>query len=138
LKSNKILVVDDDLIVLESCKRVLEDEGFSVALASSAKEAIKDLENEYYDLMILDAKMPKHDGVYLLEKIKEKWPISMYPELPVVQISGYATADTISKGLALGAALFLAKPFTPDELVTTVNNVLKRRKKNGKSKSTGN
>lgn len=138
MKSSKILVVDDDWIVLESCKRVLEAEGFSVSLASSAKEAIDDLEDEYFDLMIMDVKMPEHDGVYLLEKIKEKWPLKTYPELPVVQISGYATADTISKGLALGAAFFLAKPFTPDELISSVNKVLKRRRKYGKSKNTGN
>ena len=138
MKSRKILVVDDDSIVLESCKRVLEAEGFSVSLAPGAKEAIDKLEDEYFDLMIMDAKMPKHDGVYLLEKIKEKWPMSTYPELPVVQISGYATSDTIAKGLALGAAIFLAKPFTPDELVSSVKKVLKGRKKIGKSKSTGN
>ena len=135
MKNSKILVVDDDPIVLESCKRVLEPEGYIVSMA---KEAIDVLEDEYFDLMIMDAKMPKHDGVYLLEKIKEKWPLGTYQELPVVQISGYATSDTIAKGLALGAAIFLAKPFTPDELVYTVKKVLKRRKKHGKAKSTGN
>ena len=138
MKNSKILVVDDDPIVLESCKRVLEPEGYIVSMAPGAKEAIDVLEDEYFDLMIMDAKMPKHDGVYLLEKIKEKWPLGTYQELPVVQISGYATSDTIAKGLALGAAIFLAKPFTPDELVSTVKKVLKRRKKHGKAKSTGN
>ena len=138
MKNSKILVVDDDPIVLESCKRVLEPEGYIVSMAPGAKEAIDVLEDGFFDLMIMDAKMPKHDGVYLLEKIKEKWPLGTYQELPVVQISGYATSDTIAKGLALGAAIFLAKPFTPDELVSTVKKVLKRRKKHGKAKSTGN
>jgi DNA-binding NtrC family response regulator len=82
--------------------------------------------------------MPEHDGMYLLEKIKEKWPLDIWTELPIVVMSGYPTPDTISESLARGAREFLEKPFTPDELISSTNKVLKRSKKHGKSKSPGN
>ena len=141
MKSKKILVLDDDRIVLESCKRVLEAEGFKVFLVSSAREAVELLEAlellkaGYFDLMIMDVKMPEHDGMYLLEKIKEKWPLDIWSELPVVVMSGYPTPDTISESLVRGAREFLVKPFTPDELISSTHKALKRSKKHGKSKS---
>ena len=132
MKSKNILVLDDDGIVLESCKRVLESEGFKVTLVSNVKEAVEFLEDGYFDLMVMDVKMPEHDGMYLLEKIKEKWPLDIWPELPVVVMSGYPTPDTISESLVRGARTFLEKPFTPDELISSVTKSLKRSKKHGK------
>ena len=132
MKSKNILVLDDDGIVLESCKRVLESEGFKVTLVSSVKEAVELLEDGYFDLMVMDVKMPEHDGMYLLKKIKEKWPLDIWPELPVVVMSGYPTPDTISESLVRGARAFLEKPFTPDELISSVKKSLKRSKKHGK------
>jgi DNA-binding NtrC family response regulator len=137
VKSKKILVLDDDTIVLDSCKRVLEAEGFKVYLVSSAEEAIDLLEIEYFDLMIRDVNMPEHDGMYLLEKIKGKWPLDVWTELPIVVMSGYPTPDTISESLARGARDFLEKPFTPDELTSSTHKALKRSQKHGKSKSLG-
>jgi DNA-binding NtrC family response regulator len=132
LRNKTILVVDDDQIVLESCTRILESEGFNVTLAESAKKAIKLLENEYFDLLIIDIKMPEHDGIYLLEQIKRKWPLEIWPELPVIIMSGYPTPKTITEGLERGATCFIPKPFTPDELISSVRKVLKRSKKYGK------
>ncbi len=131
MKSKRILVVDDDRIVLESCKRIFEAEGIEVFLVSSAKEAIDLLEVEYFDLVLIDIKMPEHDGIYLLEKIKEKWPLELWPKLPVVVMSGYPTPGTISEGLSLGAEAFITKPFKPDELLKSIQHVIKRSKKHG-------
>jgi len=135
LRNNKILVVDDDKIVLESCRRILEEEGYKVLLVETAEEAIDLLEMEYVDLLIMDMKMPTHDGIYLFEQIKQKWPLDIWPELPVIVMSGYPTPKTIMDGLNKGAADFIPKPFTPDELVSSVNKALKRRKKDGPKQS---
>jgi DNA-binding NtrC family response regulator len=132
LGNKKILVVDDDQIVLQSCKRILESEGFNVILAESAKKAIGLLGIEYFDLLIIDIKMPEHDGLYLLEQIKRKWPLEIWPELPVIVMSGYPTPKTITDGLERGAACFIPKPFTPDELMSSVRKALKRSKRYGK------
>ena len=135
MKSNKILVVDDDKIVLESCRRILEEEGYRVLLVDSAEEAVDLLEMEYVDLLIMDMKMPTHDGMYLFDQIRLKWPLDIWPELPVIVMSGYPTPKTIKDGLNRGAADFIPKPFTPNELVSSVNKVLKRRKKDGPKES---
>ena len=135
MKTRKILVVDDDRIVLESCKRILESEGFKVFLVLSAQEAIELLEVEYFDLMIIDVKMPAQDGMYLLEQIKRKWPLDIWPELPVIVMSGYPTPKTITDGLDRGATDFIPKPFTPDELVSSVNKAIKRSEQHGNTES---
>jgi DNA-binding NtrC family response regulator len=126
MQNKKILVVDDDRIVLQSCKRILESEGFDVVLVDSAMKAIELLGIEYFDLLIIDIKMPEHDGLYLLEQIRQRWPLNTWPELPVVVMSGYPTPKTISDGLERGAACFIPKPFTPDELISVVHKALER------------
>ena len=135
VRNKKILVVDDDRIVLESCKRVLENEGFHVSLVDSAREALELLEIEYFDLLIIDVKMPEHDGIYLLEHIKRKWPLDIWPELPVIVMSGYPTPKTIKDGLDRGAADFIPKPFTPDELISSVKKALQRSTNHGNPES---
>lgn len=70
----KILVVDDEDIVLSSCRLVLEAENFEVLLAESVEEALNIIKNEVPALLLIDVKMPAHDGMYLMKKVNEKWP----------------------------------------------------------------
>jgi DNA-binding NtrC family response regulator len=131
MKCKKLLVVDDDRIVLESCKRILETEGFTVVLVTSAYDAINKLEKSgIFDLMIMDVKMPKKDGVYLLKKIIEKWPPEKWPTLPVLVMSGYPTSETIKILIENGVKEFIPKPFTPDELLSSVYKLLKSSQNN--------
>jgi DNA-binding NtrC family response regulator len=115
----KILIVDDESIILESCRRVLEPEGFEVTIALTADEGLKQLEHDDFRLLIIDVKMPGHDGIYLIRQVKEKCP-----DMPVIVMSGYPTPETISKAADEGSATFIAKPFTPDELLETVLKVI--------------
>ena len=119
--NGKVQVVDDDAIVLASCQRVLEAEGFGVIASSSSEEALVAMEKDDIRLCLVDVKMPGHDGMWLIKKIKEKWP-----HMPVVVMSGYPTPETIVEGIESGAAEFLAKPFTPDEFLTSIRKVLER------------
>jgi len=116
----KILVVDDDAIVIKSCKRILEAEGFEVSSAPGADNALEAMKASDFDLMLIDVKMPKRDGMYLMREIKKNWP-----EIPTIIMSGYPTPETISEVLKLGATLFIPKPFRPDELVKSVRQVIK-------------
>lgn len=120
----KILVVDDDSIVLDSCQRVLADEGFEVSLAYNADGALKTMEGEDFALLLIDVKMPKRDGLYLMGEIKKKWP-----KTPIIAMSGYPTPETIADGVRMGAAKFIPKPFTPDELLRSVCQVLEPNRK---------
>ena len=127
MKAMKILVVDDDPIVLESCKRVLAAEGFEVTLVSNADDALDVAAKQDFDLLVVDVKMPKRDGMYLMEKIGRQ-----RPEIPMIVMSGYPTSETIAGGIKMGAAKFIPKPFTPDELLESVHEVLKLKPRQGK------
>jgi DNA-binding NtrC family response regulator len=131
--SMKILVVDDERIVLDSCRRVLEADGFKVLLVPSTDKALEAMKTEGFDLLLVDVKMPERDGIYLMREVKEKWP-----DIPIIVMSGYDTAETIAEAAKVGAATFIAKPFTPDELLKTVRQVIEKEESHGKNESPGN
>jgi heterodisulfide reductase subunit A len=112
----KILVVDDELIVRDSLKEWLEVEGgFVVSMAESGPEALAHIKDEGCQLMLLDIKMPGMDGVEVLQKAKE-----LFPDLPVVMMTAYATVETAVEAMKIGALDYLIKPFDPDALIPKV------------------
>jgi len=115
----RILVVDDDEIVLESCRRILEPEGFELSLILNVSKAIEIMERETFDLLLVDVKMPQRDGISFIQEVKDRWP-----KIPFIVMSGYPVRETIADGTRLGAAGFIAKPFTPDELLRSVRKTL--------------
>jgi len=117
----KILVVDDDAIVIKSCKRILEAEGLEVSTVPSADEALEMIKKYEFDLLLIDVKMPKHDGMFLMREI-----LKVIPEMPIIVMSGYPTPETVSDVLKLGATQFIPKPFRPDELIKTIRPVLQK------------
>ena len=137
MRNRKILVVDDDPIVLESCRRILESEEYLVVCVPSADDAFDNLEMGYFDLMIMDIKMPQQDGFYLLGKVKEKWPLDRFLELPVLVMTGYPTQETLRELKKSGVRQFIPKPFTPDELSAAVRKILERSETNEEKKSPG-
>jgi len=115
-KDFNILVVDDELIVRDSLKEWLEVEGgFSVSMAESGSEALEHIKKESCQLMLLDIKMPGMDGVEVLQKAKE-----LFPDLPVVMMTAYATVETAVEAMKIGALDYLIKPFDPDALIPKV------------------
>jgi len=125
----KILVVDDENIVLESCRRVLEAEGFDVVLVSSAEDALKAIENLSFSLVLVDLKMPKRDGQFLIGQIK-KMPV----HIPIIVMTGYSTLNTIKEVSHMGIEQFIAKPFTPDELLEAVKEAIETTASQGEEK----
>jgi DNA-binding response OmpR family regulator len=121
--TEKILVVDDEKTVCDSIKKILTRRGYEVENSLDADEAIKKIKETSYDLVITDLMMPKTNGIELLQIIKQH-----YPELEVVLITGYASIDTAVKATKLGAADYLPKPFTPDELTTITRKALEKSK----------
>jgi len=117
----KILVVDDDAIVIKSCKRILEAEGLEVSTVPSADEALEMIKKYEFDLLLIDVKMPRHDGMFLMREI-----LKVIPDMPIVVMSGYPTPETVSDVLKLGATQFIPKPFRPDELIKTIRPVLRK------------
>jgi heterodisulfide reductase subunit A len=115
-KTFNILVVDDELIVRDSLKEWLEVEGgFQVSMAESGPEALEHIKTHGCQLMLLDIKMPGMDGVEVLQKAKE-----LFPDLPVVMMTAYATVETAVEAMKIGALDYLIKPFDPDALIPKV------------------
>ncbi len=111
----KILVIDDELIIRVSCERTLAPEGYEIRLAASGKECLEFLEKESFALILLDVKMPDMDGIEVLKKIKKRWP-----EVKIIIITGYSSVETAVRALRLGAYNYIEKPFTPETLLTAV------------------
>ena len=119
----RILVVDDEDIVLASCRLVLEAENFEVSVLPSARAALKASELDPPDLFLIDIMMPERDGMYLTRAVKQRWP-----QVPVIVMSGYHTVEKVAQAQACGADCFIAKPFTPDELLDIVRRTLTKEK----------
>jgi DNA-binding NtrC family response regulator len=117
----KILVVDDEPIVLKCCQRILEDQGHVVHLVGAAAGAIAAMKAEPFEVLLVDIKMPVRDGIDLIREIKETWP-----ETAVVVMTGYATPATIRRSRSEKADKFIAKPFTPDELLEVLQPILSK------------
>ncbi len=108
----RILVVDDELVVIKSAERVLKGEGYNVEGAAGGREAILKLEKGGFDLVFTDLKMPEVDGLTLI-----KWIKKTNPSIGIVIITGYPSQDTIKDALELGIIDYVPKPFTPSVLL---------------------
>ena len=116
-----ILVVDDDRPIRSTLKEILEFEKFKVEDAEDGQMAISKVEKNDYDLILCDIKMPKMDGIEVLQKIQE-----LKPHIPVVMISGHGDIETAVGAIKLGAFDFIAKPLDLNRLLVTVRNALDR------------
>ena len=132
MNAMKILVVDDEEIVLESCQAVLEEAGFEAVLVPSADEALKAMKHEDCVLLLVDVKMPEYDGMYLIQEVKKQ------SGKPVIVMSGYYTQETIDEAITMGAATFIAKPFEPEELINAIRQVIEKEEHYGKKEGPGN
>jgi DNA-binding NtrC family response regulator len=114
-----VLVVDDEPIVCHSVRRILSKQNCSVEEAFDVEVAQQKMKNNKYDLIFLDLKMPKKDGMDVLTSIKMD-----YPDTPVIMITGYGSIDKAIEATKLGAYQFLPKPFSPEELKEIAMEVL--------------
>ncbi|MCH8128075.1 sigma-54-dependent Fis family transcriptional regulator [candidate division KSB1 bacterium] len=114
-----ILIVDDDANICESLKDILTFEGFNCVLANDGKEALEIINQQRIDLMLLDIRLPRIDGMEVLKK-----SISEHSYLPIVMISGQGTIQLAVESTKLGAYDFLEKPLDAERVLITVRNAL--------------
>lgn len=115
----KILIVDDEINLLQSLSDVLKRKGYSVATARNGLEALGKLKERYFNIAIVDLKMPKMGGIELLEMIKER-----YPQTLVVILTGYGTIKNAVDAIKKGAYSYLIKPFRPDEIILIAKKIM--------------
>lgn len=115
----KVLVVDDEPVVVQSCRRVLAEQGYDVESAGTCGEGMRLALASNFDLVMTDLKMPDRDGMDLVRTLRQG-----KPETAVVIITGYGTVPSAVEALKLGAADYIEKPFTPERLAQAADRAI--------------
>ena len=118
----RVLVIDDEEIVIRSCTRILDDPKYTLDSALNGPDALGKIEESPFDIVVLDIMMPKMSGLEVLRRVKEG-----YPDIDVIMVTGLSDIDTAVQSMKLGAFDYLPKPFDPDELELTVARAIERR-----------
>jgi two-component system nitrogen regulation response regulator NtrX len=118
-----LLIVDDEPSILQSLGGLLSDEGFEVTTAANGYEALKTIEAEAPDLVLLDIWMPGIDGIETLKEIKKE-----NPNIQVIIITGHGTIETAVTATKLGAFDLIEKPLSIDKVIVAINNALNFRR----------
>jgi DNA-binding NtrC family response regulator len=116
------MVVDDEEVILQGLRRILEGERFAVTTCKSGHRAIEMFQEKEFDLIFTDLKMPGMNGIEVLKAVK-----TLQPDVPVIMITGYATVDTAVEAMKNGAQDYIAKPFTPQQILEKAEQALEQR-----------
>ena len=115
----RVLVVDDEKRIRDGCQSILTGEGFEVGLAENGYAGLKKIEEEHFDIILLDLMMPGLRGIDLLEHVKAR-----HPDTLVIVITGYATLEHAVEAMKKGAFDFVSKPFSPEDLRTVIGRAI--------------
>ena len=118
---SKILVVDDERNIRESCLRLLQRKNYDAEGAESGAEALEKIGEKVYDLVLLDVRMPGMDGIEVLRRARE-----MVPDILILILTGHGTIDTAIEAMELGAIGFIRKPIAIDHLARSIDEALER------------
>ncbi|UCE34336.1 MAG: response regulator [Deltaproteobacteria bacterium] len=118
----RILVIDDEKVILDSCTRILTEEGYAVKTAANGEIGIRLFHEFHPDLVLVDLKMPGKSGLEVLAEIEQA-----NPDVVRIVITGYATVSSAVDSMKRGAYDFIPKPFTPDEMTLIISRGLERR-----------
>jgi two-component system response regulator HydG len=115
----KILLIEDDISFCKLLDKFLTKKAYTVVTAFSASEARNIIKDESFDLIITDLRLPDSDGIGLMTEFKK-----IYPEIPVILMTGYSDVNTAVKAIKNGAADYISKPFNPEEVLLVISNAL--------------
>ena len=125
--SPSILIVDDEIATRNSLSAILQSEGYATTSVASAKEAMEKARTRFFDLMLLDIRLPDTDGAQLLSHFQK-----VAPETIKIIITGYPSIENAAQALNIGADSYLMKPLNPDSLLKTIKDKLQEREQNEK------
>ena len=114
----KILVIDDDKLVLGSIKKQLKNKNLTIQLIDDPIQAFEEISKNQYDLILCDIRMKSISGLDVLKRIKLK-----YPDIPVIIITGYIDDKIMENAVNLGSSDFLIKPITKKVLLNSISNI---------------
>ena len=117
-----MLIIDDEEIVLKSCRKIFEAEGFAVVTTANPQEGLKLVSESTFDVILVDWMMPGFDGMDVVEEIDKRSPNSA-----VVMISGYPSVGRATEAMKRGAMDYVSKPFRPEEIIEVVKKAVRRK-----------
>ncbi len=123
MKEKGVLIVDDEKNIRLTLSQALEVLKVKTDTAANGEEALDKIEGKEFDLILLDLKMPGMDGMEVLRRVSE-----MRPDIRIIIITAYGTVESAVEAMKLGAADFIQKPFTPEEIRELVSRVIDREK----------
>jgi two-component system response regulator GlrR len=129
MPSEKILIVDDDINLLELLKTRLESANYDVTAASNETIAMKEFEQKSFDLAIIDLQLVHEDGISLMEEFHK-----INPDMPAIILTAYGSIESAVEAMRRGAHTYLTKPFDPRELLFQIENALETRRLTGEIK----
>lgn len=115
----KILIIEDDTAFCQMLQKFLTKHGFVVSTSYSIKEAEEQISTSTFDIILSDVRLPKGNGVTLLPRVKKESPATQ-----VILMTGYAEVKTAVNAMKKGAFDYISKPFTPEEILSVINNAL--------------
>jgi DNA-binding NtrC family response regulator len=119
MEKKSILIIDDDEAILKSLKSILEMKGFRVATAENGREALEKVCSDFFNLALIDIRLPDIDGTSLLQEFQQ-----LVPMMRKVMITGYSTEENATDSLNLGADGYLRKPVMPGRLLKFLSDKL--------------
>ena len=127
MKENKgsILIVEDDANIRESLSKILQQEGYDTDVAENGGEAIQKSRNKFYDLALLDIKLPDMEGTQLLAKLNETMP-----KMVKIMVTGYPSIENAMEALNQGADAYVTKPVKPAKLLALIKEKLEEQRQN--------
>jgi len=123
----RILIIDDDKNIRKVLTAILEDEGYKVEAVETAKRAIEKARKNFYNLALVDIRLPDIEGIELLTKMKP-----MTPKMRKIIITGYPTLQNAIEALNKGADAYIVKPFNMEKVLKTIRDQLKRKEEEKK------
>lgn len=127
VEQERILVVDDDDSIRKVLASILEEKGYMVDTAQNGKEAIEKTQSEFYNLALVDIRLPDMDGTEVLASIKETTP----PMVKII-VTGYPSLQNAIDAVNKGADAYVLKPFKVDNILEIISEHLKKQKENRK------
>ncbi|HLC00810.1 MAG TPA: response regulator [Candidatus Bathyarchaeia archaeon] len=121
-KTARILIVDDDENIRKVLAAILEDEGYSVESVDTAKKGIEKSETDFFNLALLDVRLPDMEGIELLAKLRET-----KPKMRKIIITGYPTLQNAVGAVNQGADAYVMKPFDVEKMLKTIKEQLKKQ-----------
>ena len=117
----RLLVVDDEAVICQACRRVFSRQGFQVEQCTDASEGLNRAAEGDYAAILLDLKMPEMDGIQFLEELRKK-----KPDVPVMIMTAYPSIPNAAAAVRLGASDYVTKPFTPEQITQSLRRMLAR------------